>query len=193
MADQCKHGMNPRFCGICLKATETAPLRPDDLVLTSDGNPALLFKSGSDTGNAPALVLDNAGGHLTTVGLTDVRPLDPTTGFDRPTLLAQFHEVALEKGYLFHPTRALTHREQTEEGPTHCYHCRPYTELSFAKGSLGCKLCNSYVCHRCGHCLSGYTGKNYLGQVFSQPDLLPIPWRERLKYIRVVRFCTDSI
>jgi hypothetical protein len=70
----------------------------------------------------------------------------------------------LEMGYLFHPERALTIREQTEEGPTHCYQCK--TELSLEKGSLGCTQCQYYVC-RCGRCLCGFTGWNYRGELFS--------------------------
>lgn len=188
MAATCKHGVDVRFCAVCLEAAETEPLQPDALVVTADGNPALLLRPGSDSGNAPALVLENAVVHFANVALEGV--LAPAGGFDRPGLLAQFHAVTQQMGYLFHPGRALTAREQTAVGPGRCYHCR--VELSLAKRSLGCTKCQYYVC-RCGRCLCGYTGKNYLGQLFSQFPALPIPRRDRLEYVRVVRFCTDGI
>ena len=87
----------------------------------------------------------------------------PTELDSRRVLLSQFHAVALQQGYLFHPERVLTARERTAEGPSRCYHC--HIELSLEKQSLGCTRCRYYVC-RCVRRLCGYTGKNYLGQLF---------------------------
>jgi len=191
MGATCKHGVDERYCALCREAAETEPLRPEALVVTSDGNPALLLRPRSDSGNASALVLDNGVGRLAALGLGGVRPIGPTTGLgSRPQILAQFHAVALQMGYLFHPERALTAREQTDEGPGRCYHC--HIELSLEKRSLGCTRCRYYAC-RCGRCLCGYTGKNYLGQLFSQFPALPIPRSQRLEFVRIVRFCTDGV
>jgi hypothetical protein len=87
---------------------------------------------------------------------------------------------------LFRPEFPLTSRERTSEGPPHCYECKVH--LSFKKGSLGCTECRYYVC-RCGRCLCGYEGWNYLGTPFEQRPPLPIPREQRLEYVRVVTLC----
>lgn len=191
MATKCKHGVDESFCATCREAAETRPLGPESLVITSDGNPAILLRTNSNKGNASALVLEAGMGRLTTVGLGGLQPVDSSAGLiTEPRLLARFHEVALKMGFLFHPERELTAREQSDEGPSHCYHCR--TILSLKGRSLGCTQCQYYVC-LCGRCLCGYTGKNYLGQVFSQYPELPIPRSQRLEFVRIVRFSTHYV
>jgi len=189
MTSRCKHGLDPRFCAECQKAIETEPLPPDALRLTLDGNPALVLRMESGSENATTLVLEGAVGRMVSVGCSGFLAFGSTAGFDRQQALDRFRAVALEMGYLFHPDEALTDREQTEEGPPHCYECK--TELSFEKGSLGCRECKYYVC-RCGRCLCGFTGRNYQGVIFTQYPSLSIPREQRLEFVRVVRFCAGA-
>ncbi len=189
MTSRCKHGLDPRFCAECQKAIETEPLPPDALRLTLDGKPGLVLRMESGSENATALVLEGAVGRIVSVACSAFLAFESMAGFDRQQALEQLHTVALGMGYLFHPERALTLREQTEEGPTHCYECK--TELSLEKGSLGCRQCQYYVC-RCGRCLCGYTGRNYQGDLFTQSPPLPISRKERLEFVRVVRFCAGG-
>lgn len=135
----CKHGLDLRFCAECRQAGETEPLSSGALRLTGDGKPALVLRLKPGSENATALLLEDAVGRIGTVECSALRAADASAGFDRQGALDRFHTVALEMGYLFHPERALTIREQTEEGPTHCYQCK--TELSLEKGSLGCTQC----------------------------------------------------
>jgi hypothetical protein len=182
MAEKCKHGLDARFCGDCRRAKESEPLDMAAVQFTKAGAPAIVLRQ-PDAGTAVALVLEGTSGCILTIDRNDlqhmVRAEEPTS------LLERFHDVALVLGHLMHPQRALTVRELSEEGPSRCYACK--TEISLSKGSLGCTQCESYVC-RCGRCLCGYTGRNYRGEVFTQPPL-PIPREERLEFVRVVRLC----
>ncbi len=189
MTARCKHGLDPRFCAECQKAMETGPLPPDALQVAPDGKPVLLLRINPGSEKATALVLEGAVGRIVSVECSPLLAFGSTAGFDRQQALDRFHTVALEMGYLFHPERALTLREQAEEGPTHCYQCR--TELSLEKGSLGCRQCQYYVC-RCGRCLCGFTGRNYQGDLFTQYPPPPIPREQRLEFVRVVGFCVGG-
>jgi hypothetical protein len=186
MGTTCKHGVDERFCAFCQQTSETEPLRHDALQLTSEGKPALLLRIEIGSRIMKALVLDGDEGRLATFNGGALRTPDSTDTLDRQEALDLFRRAALQMGYLFQPEHALTYREHMEEGPPHCYSC--HTELSQAKHSLGCTQCHSYVC-QCGLCLCGYTGRNYLGQMFSQFPPLPIPRKERLEFVRVVKFC----
>lgn len=185
MNQRCKHGLDPRFCAPCQEATEREPLPSDTLRYTHDGQPVLVLRLETGSTQATVLRLD-AQTPIATVDLADLRP-DESSSVSRPNIIEDFRLLASHRGYLFHPERPLTAREQAEEGPTHCYHCK--SELSFDKGSLGCTQCQYYVCH-CARCLCGYTGRNYLGQMFTQYPPLPIRREERLEFVRAVIYCT---
>jgi hypothetical protein len=101
----------------------------------------------------------------------------------------RFIQAAVKRGYLFLPTHPLTTREQTDQGPTHCYHCKVL--LSFQTRALGCTECRSYVC-RCGRCICDYEAKNCQGQFFRQKTKLPIDREDRVEYIRVFRSFSSS-
>ena len=188
MSTKCKHGMDRRFCSLCLQASDAEPLPSNPLMYTNDGNPVLLLrlKPGSRRADVLRLDLENP---IIPLDLDNLRSGD-TPDTLRKVIIDCFHEFALQKGYLFHPTRALTLREQGEEGPSNCYYCR--CKLSWDKGSLGCRQCGYYVC-RCGRCLCGYTGKNYRGEVFSQLPPIPVKREERLEFVRVVNYCTSPV
>lgn len=189
MSAKCKHGLEPRFCALCRQADETAPLRSDAIWLTSDGRPALVVRVEVDSERAMALLLDGRSARIEVLSLSDLRAIGEGAHSESHEWRDRFHAAALEMGYLFHPNRPLTVREQGEEGPTHCYQCK--TEVSWEKGSLGCTKCRYYVC-RCGRCLCGYTGRNYRGELFSQYPPLPIPREQRLEFVRVVGFCSGG-
>ncbi|MBI5711614.1 MAG: hypothetical protein HZC42_15115 [Candidatus Eisenbacteria bacterium] len=158
----------------------------DALKLAPDNRPALVLRREHGSEEATALLLEGTAGHIETVDCGALRPPDAAPDFNRDEILERFHAFALEAGFLFHPGQALTWRELGSEGPPHCHECK--TQLSLNAGSLGCTQCRYYVC-RCGRCLCGYTGKNYLGQFFQQFPALPIPREQRLEFVRVVRFC----
>ena len=186
MPGVCKHGLDERFCDPCQRARETEPLRSDALRVTRKGNPLLVLRTILGSQNVKALMLDGNTVIFATVEESTLRVLDSTISFNRQKVLDQFLHLALQRGYLFQPEHELTYRERTEEGPSRCYF--DHTELSQKKCSLGCTQCRYYVC-QCGRCLCGYTGMNYLGQVFSQLPELPISRENRLEFIRVVKFC----
>lgn len=183
--DKCKHGLDLRTCVDCREARESEPLPPDTLHTTLTGTPVLVLRRTSGASNALIMQVEAGKSRITTIESTGLRVFDARLG-DPRDVLERFHRVALEDGYLFHPRWELTVREQTVEGPSHCYQCR--TEVSFNKRSLGCTQCHYYVC-RCGRCLCGYTGQNLWGEVFSQRPPLPISRQERLEFVRVVNFC----
>lgn len=183
----CKHGIEPRHCAHCLEISDSAPLAASALVITLQGCPALILRTASGSRGALALVLDCSEHPLREIRDSDLRPFGDRS--DHRTTTRQLGALAMKLGFIFHPSSALTKREATSDGPTHCYSCK--SELSYAKRSLGCTRCRSYVC-TCGRCLCGYTGKNYLGQLFRKFPSLPIPRRERLLLVRAVMFCARA-
>ena len=185
----CKHGFDERFCVTCQQARETEPLRRDALRVTEEGKPALLLRTILRSLDIMVLVLDGRTIRFETVKEISLRHPMTVIPFNQREVLNLFLDLALQKGYLFHPRRELTNREQIEEGPPRCHF--DHSELSLEKGSLGCSKCRTYVCE-CGRCLCGYTGRNDLGQELGCLPL-PIPREERLEYIRVVRFCDSNI
>ncbi len=164
---------------------ESEPLRRDALRVTEEGNPALILRTILRSLEEMILVLDGNTIRFESVKEITLRHPITVIPFDQRKVLELFLDLALQKGHLFHPDRELNYGELLEEEAPRCTF--DHSELSRKKSSLGCTLCRKYVCE-CGRCLCGYTGKNYLGQVFSYP-LLSIPLEERLEYIRVVRFC----
>ena len=187
MGTTCKHGVDTRYCAVCQQAGETVPIRTGALQVTREGRPVMVLTTRPGSTDVAALMLDGASARLATLEGSTLGA--PSSAFDRRAALDQFRRVSMTLGYLFQPENALTTRELTAEGPPWCYSC--HTELSLAKQSLGCTQCRYYVCH-CGRCLCGYTGTNYLGQVFRQFPSLPIPRKVRLEFVRVVRFCGTS-
>ena len=185
MAIICEHGLDERSCATCQQAGETGPLRRDALRVTEEGKPALLLRTILRSLEVTVLVLDGKTARFETVKEISLRHPMTVISFNQKNVINLFLDLSLQKGYLFHPPRELTYRERVEEGPRRCHF--DHSELSLEKGSLGCSKCGTYVCN-CGRCLCGYTGRNYLGRVFSYPPL-PIPREERLEYIRVVKFC----
>ena len=181
----CNHGLDEKSCATCQQARETEPLRRDALRVTEEGKPALLLRTILGSLKVTVLVLDGNTIRFETVKEISLRHPMTVISLNQRKVLNLFLDLSLQKGYIFHPDQELTYRERIEEGPPRCYF--DHSELSLEKGSLGCSKCRAYVC-QCGRCLCGYTGRNYLGQVFSRPPL-PIPREERLEYVRVVRFC----
>lgn len=186
MSASCKHGLNPRFCAECRRTKEAEPLHPDAFRLTSDGIPLILLHLEPDSQSATALLLEGPSAGIATVEQAGLKNIDLVDDLRGREIVEQLHALALSLGYLFRPNWPLTVREQTEEGPSHCYQCR--TEVSLEKGLLGCRQCYYYVC-QCGRCLCGYTGMNYRGEIFSQYPALPIPRAHRVEYVRVVKLC----
>ena len=102
---------------------------------------------------------------------------------DEEELINNLINIIKEKGFITFPTRPLTNRELTDDGPTHCYKCKK--SLSFDKGSLMCTECRSYVC-RCGNCMCGYPGgKNYQGNWIPEQPCLKCSIEDRLEYTRI--------
>ena len=164
----CKHGLDERSCATCRQARETESLRRDALRVTEEGKPALLLRTVLGTLNVTVLVLDGKTIRFETVKEISLRHPMTVIPFDQRKVINLFLDLALRKGYLFHPSQELTCPEQVGEGPPRCHY--DHSELSLEKGSLGCTQCRAYVC-RCGRCLCGHTGKNTLGQVFDFPPL----------------------
>ena len=184
----CKHGLDPRFCAACQQATEREPLPPNALRYTGDGQPVLVLRQRLGATRSTILRLDPQG-PIATLDLGDLRADESSSVLRSQDVIERFLALALRRGYLFKPRGPLTFREQSEEGPTHCYHCK--SELSFEKGSLGCTQCQYYVCS-CARCLCGYTGRSYRGELFSQFPELPIQRVERLEFLRAVNYCTGG-
>jgi len=185
MSTKCKHGLDPRFCAECRRTDETKPLPTNPVRITQDGKPAIMLRLQPESQRATVVLWD---GTIASVECSALHTVEVAAGFDQEGVLRRFHDIALERGYLFYPNRPLTVREQVEKGPSRCYWCKSL--LSFQKGSLGCRQCGYYVC-QCGRCLCGYDGWNYLRQYFAQYPPLPILWEQRLEFVRVVRFCSN--
>lgn len=188
MSVKCKHGLELRFCALCRDVAEVEPLPTNALRYTRDGQPVIVLRSSSGSNKAEVLRLE-VKSPFSTLDVISLGEDDTSFESFRQDVINLFHELALRKGVLFHPKSALTTREQSVEGPTHCYHC--WCNLSYENGSLGCMQCQYYVC-RCGRCLCGQTGVNYLSQWFSQLPALPIPREERLEFVRVVNYCASA-
>ena len=188
MSPNCKHGVDDRFCSICQKAKELDPLPDNPLQFVNNKDPVIVLRREHGSTHAKVLYLDQSI-TIDTIEGKNLRPFTstPDNKNKHPQLLKQFHNIALEGGYLFHPGYRLTYREGTEDGPTHCYHCK--IKLSFEKGSLGCIQCRAYVC-RCGRCLCGVTAKNYRGDLFTQKTSVPVSREDRIEFIRVARYCS---
>jgi hypothetical protein len=184
----CKHGLDERICATCQQASRTAPLRRDALRVTEEGKPALLIRTILGL-NVTVLVLDGTTIRFETMKEISLRHPMTVISLNQRKVLNLFLELALQKGYIFHPQQKLIYQEKIDEGPPRCFF--DHSELSLEKGSLGCTQCRKYIC-QCGRCLCGYTGKDYLGPVGGRPPL-PISLEERLEYIRVVRFCVANI
>lgn len=183
MSGKCKHELDPRFCALCQQITEREPLPENTLRETAGGQIAIVLRL-MDDGNRARILQVNVNPAITIV------PVDELRAFERSN--AEFAEFVQElcdlvhtRGHLFFPNGALTYREQTVLGPSHCYHCK--TVLSITGGFPGCTQCRYYVC-RCGRCLCGYTGWNYMRQLFSQQPPLPVSREDRMEYIRVFRY-----
>jgi hypothetical protein len=181
----CEHGLDKKSCATCQQARETEPLRRDALRVTEEGKPALLLRTILRSLEVTVLVLDGKTVRFETVKEISLRHPMTVISFNQRKVLNLFLDLSLRKGYIFQPHQELTYQTQREEGPPRCSF--DHSELSLKKGSLGCSKCGAYVC-QCGRCLCGYTGRDYLRQVFSYPHL-PIPREERLEYVRVVKFC----
>jgi hypothetical protein len=180
---KCLHGLDRRFCGRCRERDERAPIPPDPIRSSLDGNGVLLLRHPTD-GEAKV---------LTPGGLAMLREdhlQSEAHSWREHSLRAQLRTTAATRGFLFVPTRPLTWREQLDDvGPSHCYHCRSI--LSIDTGALGCSACGYYVCG-CARCLCGYTGRNWKGELFSQFPPLPILREERLEYLRAFRYLTTA-
>jgi hypothetical protein len=171
-ASKCRHGLDERWCAHCQRAAQ----------------PLTLKALKHDDRGEPVIVLHATATSATVLTLHEERPfVQRSSGsisdgsiWDDIRTVESFLRVAMRRGYLSFPKGALTAREQGEEGPTHCYNC--HTVLCFRSGSLGCTECLQYA----GTCLCGYTGRNYLGQLFSQFPALPISRGERMEFIRVM-------
>jgi hypothetical protein len=179
MPEKCIHGLDTRFCSICRQADDRALLPVQPLRVTSDGHIVVVLRLLPE--GAKIFQLGDSVG-LRVVDVQDLRVLADSSAalVDKK----RFVQEAAERGYLFLPSHPLTHREQTDVGPTHCYHCKVI--LSLETGALGCKQCQYYVCG-CGRCLCGYTATNWMGQLFSQHPELPITREDRVEYIRIFR------
>jgi hypothetical protein len=183
MNGKCKHDLNPRTCSLCISATETEALPENPLRETVGGQIAVVLRL-LDEGSRAKIIRIKVDPAITIVPVNELGSFDRlNTEFSE--IVQQLWSVVCTLGYLFLPKSALTYREQTDEGPSRCYHCK--TPLSIEVGVLGCTQCRYYVC-RCGRCLCGYTGWNYMKQLFSQQPPLPVSREERVEYIRVARY-----
>lgn len=187
MSERCKHGLNPESCALCEGDLLDQPLPNDPLRLGSSGQAALVLRSLDKANRAKILGLDSDP-PIAVVAANELRNLEYTDPRRREIIEALAARVAA-LGFLFSPDGPLTFREQTDVGPTHCFYDR--RPLSVSMGALGCSQCKYYVC-KCGRCLCGYTGKNYLGQLFSQLPPLPVAREDRVEYIRAFRYLKDT-
>ena len=182
MSSVCKHMFDePQDCGLC---RDEIPLILESLQFKSDGTPIIVLRTFKGGRQSRVLQLDKVPPFITIdASLIGARNDTWNSSINRQIYLEKFRKLVFELGYLFQPSKPLTTREQTEDGPPHCYKCR--TRQSFKAGSLGCKQCGYYVC-RCGTCMCGFPGgKNYLNQYIPpQPSLNCNP-EERREYIRV--------
>ena len=186
MAVTCKHGGDIRWCSICQVEIEKEPLSLDAFRITVDGNPVVVLRELAENRvkimrlKPKRAILEIAGDNVSNC------IADACDAREKRRILLRFQEIALKNGFIFIPTRPLTRREQSEDGPTHCYKCGPKVTLSLTTGSLGCTQCRYYVC-RCGRCLCGYTGGfNYRRESMPSYSELRCTRAERLEYVRVV-------
>lgn len=180
----CKHGIDQQFCSICTKEHEIEPLDDDTVKLNSDGKYYVLLRDSHNENQNRGFYLENQ--IIEPVSFLEISNsivvnIDDKANVD---ILKAFEEAALGKGLLFIPKHPLTHRENEPIGPSKCHRCHEL--LDFESGSLGCSVCRYYAC-RCGACLCGYEGVNYLRQYFKQLPPLPISREDRLEYIRIVK------
>lgn len=183
MGGKCKHELDPRFCAPCQQATEREPLPENPLRETVDGQivVVLRFLDGGMSARVLGMNLDPA---ITKVPVNELRSFE-SSNTEFSEIIEQLWNLVRSGGHLFLPDRPLTYREQTENGPSHCQYCK--TVLSIGGSDPGCTQCRYYVC-KCGRCLCGFTGWNYIGQLFSQQPHLPVSRDERVDYIRVFRY-----
>lgn len=179
----------------CVRHAPGYPLQPSQpawRLIRTTNEPVVAPWPAYDNGMVPIFQLGNRGalGMLTVNDLIEVERFGSSLKEHIDTV-RRFQEHALDVGMLFRPQRPLTGREETQEGPSHCQNCHRF--LSIEYGNLGCTGgCNSYVC-RCGFCLSGFAGRNYLNQFF-QIEQCPVPPPdERREYIRVFRLCEADL
>jgi hypothetical protein len=180
----CKHGLNQQFCSICANEHAIEPLDDDVVRLNYDGKYYVLLRESNDEKQNRALYLDSQiVGAVSNFEISNSIVVNKNDNkyYD---ILKRFKKVALEKGFLFVPPHPLTHREGEPIGPPRCFNC--HTILGFESRSLGCSVCREYAC-RCGACLCGYEGFNYLHQFFKKLPPLPISREDRLEYIRIVK------
>ena len=109
------------------------------LRVTNEGKPALILRTILSSLDMTVLVLDRNTIRFETVKEISLRHPMTVVSFNQRKVLDLFLNLTLQKGYLFHPHRELTHREPIEEGPPRCPF--DHSELSLKKGSLGCTKC----------------------------------------------------
>jgi hypothetical protein len=186
MVPNCIHGIDEKYCARCRKAFATKPIEPDAIVITSKNKPALILGESSLDGRTRVLLLENSNyGYITELNIHKAHHLSQNSDRYKKALVGLL-KVSRTNGYIFFPEYPLTSREQGPEGPSRCYNC--HLLLSLKLHSLGCTQCRYYVC-KCGRCLCGYGGVNYLHQRFEQNPELPISWEDRCDYVRVINFC----
>jgi hypothetical protein len=180
----CKHGLDQQFCALCTNNLRIEPLDDDAIRINNTGKYFILLRKSNNESQNKGFYLDSQ-----IIGSVSNFEISNSTVVNKNNeknhaILKRFKEVALEKGFLFIPSHPLTRREHESEGPPRCFKC--HTILDFESEALGCSICRYYAC-RCGRCVCGYEGRNYLGQHFKQLPPLPISREDRLEYIRIVR------
>jgi hypothetical protein len=183
MSVKCKHDLAPRSCATCQQATERESLPENPLREIIGGQIAFVLRL-LDGGNRAKILRIKVAPAITEVPVNELRSFKHWNA-EFGEVFQQIWELVLTGGHLFLPHGPLTDKEQRDLGPSRCYQCQ--TLLSLTSGVLGCTECRYYVC-RCGRCLCGYTGWNYMRQPFSQQPPLPISREDRVEYIRVVRY-----
>lgn len=181
---RCKHNFLKDQCNLCESTEGILDLGPDALCYTADGRPALVLRRDLEKRRAKVLQLDEQRPIMDIDSLT-LRAA-PVNSRDWDRYRDRFDALARRQGHIVRPTQALTKREEEPDGPPTCSHCKRH--LSFALRSLGCERCRGYVC-RCGSCLCGVEGRNYLGDYFNCPGPPPVERSVRLEYVKVLRYC----
>jgi hypothetical protein len=133
MSTNCKHGLDARWCSICIKAAEKEDLRADALRLMDGGTPVIVLR-GIQNGRRIKVLQLNTSCPIIEIDPNRVQAKDNLTAGapEYQRYLEQFGALARKRGFLFQSKGPLTYREQTEEGPTHCHVCKAL--LSFEGG-----------------------------------------------------------
>ena len=175
----CKHEIESNYCGICREYILESAISLKPFLLKSNNLIGLILDTPAEKGTIEVFLAAEKG-EIARIKEEEIAEM-ALTEESRTKLL----KTAEETAWIWLPKGPLTSRENSEEGPSHCWNCKK--TLSYTKGSLGCLVCGQYACI-CGSCICDFPGgRNYLWQFIPPGQGLPCDKVERQQYIRIIK------